>query len=182
MDIGDSPLLTTIRNRRSCRAYRPEPLPADAVQSLFEAARLAPSACNKQPWRFVAVTDAATRGRIVAEGFLPGLRMDWALQAPLLVVLGMQRDVLTHRVGAQVSGVDYPWIDVGIAGEHLVLRAEELGWGTCWIGWIRPRVIRRIVDWPRAVRPVCVISVGWPEGPRPEARLRLPMEAILKEM
>jgi nitroreductase len=51
----------------------------------------------------------------------------------------MERSFVTHRLAASVSGVDYPWVDIGIAGEHLVLAATELGLGTCWIGWIRPR-------------------------------------------
>ncbi len=63
-------------------------------------------------------------------------------------------------VRASVTGVDYPWVDIGITGQHLVLAATELGLGTCWIGWIKPRVVRRIVGWPGSVKPVAVITVG----------------------
>jgi nitroreductase len=65
-------------------------------------------------------------------------------------------------MGAQVSGVDYPWIDIGIAGEHLVLGATELGLGTCWIGWIKARVIQKLVGWPKSIKPVIVITAGYP--------------------
>jgi nitroreductase len=105
------------------------------------------------------------RRRIVEDGFLPGLGMRWALDAPVHVAIGMERSLLTHGVAAAISGVDYPWIDVGIAGEHLVLAATELGLGTCWIGWIRPRTIARIVGWPRSVRTVAVVTVGFPAAP-----------------
>ena len=71
----------------------------------------------------------------------------------------MQTSFLTHRLAASVSGVDYPWVDIGIAGEHLAPAATELGLGTCWIGWIKPRSIARMVGWPRSVEPVAVITV-----------------------
>jgi nitroreductase len=71
--------------------------------------------------------------------------MTWAIDAPVHVVIGKERSLATHRLAASVSGVDYPWVDIGIAGEHLVLAAAELGLGSCCSGWIRPRVVARIV-------------------------------------
>ena len=56
--------------------------------------------------------------------------------------------------------MDYFWVDIGIAGHHLVPAATELGMGTCWIGWIKPRVVARMLGWPRAANPVVVIMVG----------------------
>jgi nitroreductase len=148
--------------RTSCRAYENRPVPDEAIRYGLECARLAPSACNRQPWRWAVVRQPELRRRLIHEGFLPGLGLAWAESAPVLCVLGMVRDVLPHRVGAGISGVDYPWIDVGIAGEHFVLAATELGLGTCWIGWIRPRVVRRLVGWPYRVRPVAILTVGYP--------------------
>ena len=152
----------TIARRVSCRAYRPDPVPQAQVLQILEAARLAPSACNQQPWRFAVVRDSALRQRIVEQGFLPGIKMTWAMTAPVHIVVGMETSFLTHRLAASVSGVDYPWVDIGIAGEHLVLAATELGLGTCWIGWIKPRAIAQMVGWPRSVKPVVVITVGYP--------------------
>ncbi len=156
--------MEAIARRTSCRDYSPAPIPPDHLHRLVEAVRLAPSACNRQPWRLAIIQEGATRQRIVAEGFLPGLPMPWAKDAPVLVVLGMQKAFVTHRLGAAVSGVDYPWLDLGIAGEHLVLAATELGLGTCWIGWIKPRALGRIVGWPRTIQPAAVISVGYPRA------------------
>lgn len=96
--------------------------------------------------------------------------MDWALGAPALVALGVERSILTHRLAPLVSGVDYAPIDLGIAGEHFVLRATELGLGTCWIGWIKPRKVRQIVGWPLSIQPHALISVGWPAGDSAAAR------------
>jgi nitroreductase len=148
--------------RVSCRAYQSEPIPEAHLNQILEAARLAPSACNQQPWRFAVVRDLNLRRRIVEDGFLPGIRMTWAIDAPVHVVIGMERSFVTHRLAVSVSGVNYPWIDIGIAGEHLVLAAAELGLGTCWIGWIKPRAIGRMVGWPASVKPAVVITVGYP--------------------
>ncbi len=89
--------------------------------------------------------------------------MKWALNAPVFFVLGMIRSTLTHKVAPQISGVDYPWIDVGIAGEHMALQATELGLGTCWIGWIRQRNVAKIVGWTRSIRPVAILTCGTPD-------------------
>ena len=171
-----------IARRTSCRAYQPPPVPEAHLMQILEAARLAPSACNQQPWRFAVVRDAEVRRRVVEEGFLPGARMTWALDAPVHVVLGMERSFVSHRLAPQISGVDYPWVDIGIAGEHLVLAATELGLGTCWIGWIRPRVMTRIVGWSRSVKPVAVITVGYPRQPEagaPRVSPRIPLADLV---
>jgi nitroreductase len=172
-----------IANRVSCRSYKPDPVPQDHLVQILEAARLSPSACNQQPWRFAVVREAGLRRRIVEDGFLPGINMTWATVAPVHIVIGMELSFLTHGLGKQVSGVDYPWIDIGIAGEHLVLAATELGLGTCWIGWIKAPVIAKIVGWPKSIKPAIVITFGYPSGsearPLPATR-RKPMDELVK--
>ncbi len=172
--------MEVIARRVSCRAYRLDPVPQEQMMQVLEAARLAPSACNQQPWRFAVVRDADLRRRIVEKGFLPGIKMDWALDAPVHVVVSMQTSFVTHRLGSSISGVDYPWVDIGIAGEHLVLAATELGLGTCWIGWIKRHSLAGIVGWPRSVKPVAVITVGYPREPgrNPPASRRKPLNEI----
>ena len=172
-----------ITRRVSCRSYGPTPVPEAHLALILEAARLAPSACNQQPWRFAVVRALDLRRRIAEDGFLPGIKMAWAINAPVHVVIGMERSFVTHRLAASVSGVDYPWVDIGIAGEHLVLAATELGLGTCWIGWIKPRVIARIVGWPASVKPVIVITVGYGDdadaGTHPISR-RKPLTELVR--
>jgi len=170
--------LPLVRRRRSCRAFLPDPVPREQIVTMLEAARLAPSSCNRQPWRFVIVTAPARRGRLVSGGLMPGLDGEWIGRAPVLIVLGMIRSFLTHRAAPLLSGIDYPLLDLGIAGEHLVLQATELGLGTCWIGWIRPSAVRRIVGWPRRIKPVSIIAVGRPAPDLTDPRPRLPMEEI----
>ena len=175
-------LMDVIARRSSCRAYRPDPVPQEHLVRMLEAARLAPSACNKQPWRFAVVREASLRRRSVEEGFLPGIKMNWAVEAPVHVAVGMEISFLAHRLGAAVSGVNYPWLDIGIAGEHLVLAATELGLGTCWIGWIKPRAVAQVVGWPRSVKPAVVITVGYPADADPAiapASNRKPLDELV---
>jgi nitroreductase len=164
--------------RFSCRAYRTDPVPRTAVEQILDAARRAPSACNRQPWRFVVATDPALRARLLNEGTLPGINMGWATQAPVILVLGVHRSSITHRVAPLLSRVEYPLLDLGIAGEHAVLQATELGLGTCWIGWIRPRAVRRVVGWPAHITPQSMITVGWPAARPERAAPRLSLNEI----
>lgn len=175
-------LMAIVARRVSCRSYLPDPVPQAHLQHILEAARLAPSACNQQPWRLAVVRDPTLRRRVVEESFLPGIKMTWALEAPVHIILGMETSFITHRLAASVSGVDYPWVDIGIAGEHLVLAATELALGTCWIGWIKPAVLLRITGWARSIKPVAVITVGYPRlaHPAPPRTRRKPLEEIVR--
>ena len=107
--------------------------------------------------------------------------MSWARQAPVLVVLGMKRSLIVHRAAVKLTDIDYPWMDLGIAGEHMVLQAEELGLGTCWIGWVKADRIRSIVGWPRDITPAAVITLGWPADPSrpPAARPRKDLDELV---
>ena len=168
-----------IEERYSCRSYRTNPVSDEMITTILEAGRLAPSACNKQPWRFAVVTHAAARAKIVNTAFLKGIPMRWALDAPAFFVLGMVRSTTTHKIAPLLSGVDYPWVDIGIAGEHMVLQATELGLGTCWIGWIRPKLLRKIIGWPKSIKPAAIITCGYPaEDTDHPRRPRLDLDEI----
>jgi len=178
--VKNQPFIELVKHRTSCRSYEPRPVPREHLELMLEAARLAPSACNKQPWRFAIVTDEAVRMRLINEAFLKGLPMKWAENAGAMIALGMEKSTITHKIAPKISGVDYPLLDLGIAGEHLVLQAEELGLGTCWIGWIKPKEVRRIVGWPRSIEPVSLITIGWPVAADRLTRPRLTPEEIIK--
>lgn len=176
--MENEPFIHLVKQRTSCRSYEPKPVPRAHLELMLEAARLAPSACNKQPWRFAVVETEAVRMRLINEAFLAGIPMKWAKNAGAIIALGMERAAITHKIAPKISGVDYPLLDLGIAGEHLVLQAEELGLGTCWIGWMKPKVVRRMVGWPRQIEPVSLITVGWPVSRDRKTRPRLSMEEI----
>jgi nitroreductase len=167
-------VLETIRRRTSCRGYQEKAVPDDVLERCLEAARWAPSACNQQPWRFIVVKDRELRERICAECFLPGLPMPWAKQAPVIIVLCSKKSLVTHFLAPLFSGINYHLLDLGIAGEHLVLEAHEQGLGSCWIGWIQPKKIRKLLKLPFDTTPVSLITLGYPREPgQPGKRLDL---------
>lgn len=178
--MDNKPFFNLVKYRTSCRSYEPRPVPREHLEQMLEAARLAPSACNKQPWRFAVVEDEAVRMRLVKEAFLTGIPMKWAANAGAIIALGMEKSAITHKIAPKISGVNYPLLDLGIAGEHLVLQAEELGLGSCWIGWIKPKAVQEIVGWPRSIKPVGMITVGWPASGERNIRPRLEHKDIVK--
>jgi nitroreductase len=148
------------------------------IQACVEAARYAPTACNRQSWKFV-VAEGTKKDRLVAEA-LGGIVVPnrWAETAPVIVAVAMDLDLIVHRVGGSIKGTPYHVLDAGIAGEHFVLQAAELGLGTCWIGWFDKRAVKRILALPASWDIPAMISVGFPEG-EPDEKERREMGDIL---
>jgi len=159
-----------IASRRSIRKYQARPVEREKILTCVEALRLAPSAENLQPWRLVVLDDPERIQQFGAEAFSGIYRPTrWALAAPVFVVLFAQIDFLVNRLGSWVQGNQFYLLDLGIAGEHLVLQAEALGLGTCWIGWFDAKKTRKFFDLPVNYRAVALISLGYPaqtRGPR----------------
>ena len=165
MDMKIKEVLGLMEQRASCRNYLDKEVEQDLIDNCLEAARLAPSACNKQPWRFKIITDRNQRERICSDGLLPGIPMPWLSNAPVIVVLCADRSIVTHVMAPMLSKVKYHLMDVGIAGEHFILAAEAQGLGSCWIGWFKERQIRRITAIPKKFQILSLISLGYPAEP-----------------
>ena len=170
-------LLKLIKSRTSCRSYDEREVADDLIDKCLDAARLAPSACNKQPWRFVVVKAPKLRQAICKRGLLPGLPMPWTQQAPVIIALCTVKSMVVHTFAPLLSGVNYPLVDAGIAGEHLVLAAESLGLGSCWIGWFREKQVKKILNIPRSTKIVSLFTLGYPSVPT-EASKRLSLNDI----
>ena len=165
--------------RRSVRGYTSQPVKEEDIKAIFESARVAPSACNSQTWRFIAVTDRTLIQKIAQEGMLPVIRNSWIAKAPLVIVGCAQLDILANRVGSLVTGIEYYQIDLGIAMEHMVLKATELGLGTCWIGWFHEKKIKEILEIPQAIKALALLTVGYPkEKDVTPVKKRKPVEEI----
>jgi nitroreductase len=166
--------------RRSVRRYAAAPVEAGKVELCVEAARLAPSASNGQPWRFVVVDEPSLKASAAKACFGPGATFNrFAAQAPILVALVVEPSTSLNRIGAAVKRRDYPLIDIGIAAEHFCLQAAELGLGTCMIGWFDERMIKRLLGVPAARRLGLVISLGYPEeAGEARPKVRKGIEAI----
>jgi nitroreductase len=162
-----SGLLEVVSGRRSVRNFQDRPVEKEKILLCLEAARMAPSAENKQPWRFLVLTEAQTKdefGKAAFSGIYRATR--WALEAPVLVVLMTELDLSVYRIGALVQTIPFHVLDIGIAGEHLVLQAQHLGLGTCWIGWFDVRKASRFLRIPRSFRICGLIALGYPDSGR----------------
>ena len=168
-----------LNNRRSIRSYQSTPVERENILAICEAARLAPSACNSQTWRFVAVTEPNTIRRICREGMRPVIPNRWLEQAPLVIAGCSRLDVIANRVGSRITGIEYYQIDLGIAMEHMVLKATELGLGTCWIGWFSEEKVKRILDIPKTVKISAMLAMGYPKEIPQGPRTRKAMDQIL---
>jgi len=153
-----------LRGRRSIRRYLPTPVEPDKLRACLEAARLAPSAHNVQPWRFIVVDDPELKERLTSaafSGIYSGSR--FAARAPVILVLLARRDFVAHHLGGRLQRIPFHLIDMGIAGEHFVLQAEEFGLATCWMGWFSYRRVRRVLKVPRKFKIVAMMPVGYAE-------------------
>jgi len=173
-------LIDTIKARKSVRKYTDKPVPRDMVAKCVEAARLAPSADNVQPWRFIVIDDHGYKKRF-CESVLTGLfrRTRFIEKARVVVVLAAKTSLLVHRVGRRVVKTDVQLIDMGIAGEHFVLQAQELGIGTCWINMFNPKRAKKFLRLPASMRVVSLIAMGYPAEGATKNRRDLPLDAIL---
>ena len=177
----ESHFIQLVRDRYSVRDYDPGRSVGDEdLSSMIEAARLAPSAGNSQPWRFVVVRDAHLRARLCSEA-LGGFINRFAVDAPVIVVLCADLKIHYTRVAERVKNLSYHQIDAAIAEEHLVLQAAERGVGTCWIGWFRANRVKQILDLPRRFKVVSLITVGYARSGRATPpKKRLDQAAIVR--
>ena len=159
-----SAVLQQIKKRYSCRRYLADPVDAVQIEALKEAVHWAPSACNRQPYRFHFVTD-----RDVIEGISravptgPASVNAWIATAPLIVAAVGKPEILWHRI-TQAIDKDYHRMDAIIAMDHLSLVATELDLGTCWVGWFHRRKVGRLLGIGRGEEVVILMTVGYPEG------------------
>lgn len=157
------------RSRQSCRAYdETRPIEAEKLTAMLEAAQLAPSACNGQPYHFTVCRGEAAQE--VAKATM-GLGMNkFASQAPVLIVVSEKPYVKSAAMGSKVKNNDYRSMDIGIAVAYLTAEATAQGLGTCILGWLDDEKIRRICRIDHPVR--LVITVGYPkdETIRPKKR------------
>lgn len=158
-------LFEAIRTRRSIRAYKPDALPKALIEKVLDAARLAPSAANRQPWRFFVITDPAKRVALKV-----AYSREWFLNAPAVVVACAEPGKAWRRS----DGVNYASVDVAIAFDHLTLAARAEGLGTCWIGAFKPAELRAVLGLPAELEPVAMTPLGWPaEELKPTERRKL---------
>lgn len=156
--------LDLVHARHSVRRYDgSRSVERDKIDRCLEAARLAPSASNAQPWRFIVVDEPALRERVAKATFGRLVSFNhFSLQAPALVVCVAEDLKLKARIGGLIKNRRYSGMDMGIAAAHFCLQAAEEGLGTCMLGWFDEKGVRRALGIPAWKRVGLIITVGYP--------------------
>jgi nitroreductase len=159
-----------IQQRYSVRAYKPDPVGDDKLQQILNAARLAPTAVNRQPFQLLVIHTAGRQAelkRIYAR--------DWFSHAPLVIgICAVPATAWVRR-----DGKNYADVDATIAMDHLILAATDLGLGTCWVAAFDPAAAREILKLPNGVEPIAFTPLGY-AADQPRAKERKPMDAFVR--
>jgi len=159
-----------ILTRKSVRSYQPTEISDETLQKLFEVARLAPSAGNRQEWRFVVVRDSATRTQLAKAA----RDQMFIAEAPVVIVCCAETDKHVMSCGETC----YP-IDVAAAIDHLTLAAAAEGLGTCWIGAFDQAKVKSLLEIPADIQVVELLPLGYPADPSVKPKQRLPLEELV---
>ncbi|RLC60853.1 MAG: NAD(P)H nitroreductase [Chloroflexi bacterium] len=156
------PLLDLLKHRKSVRDFLDRPVEREKIMLCLEATRLAPSACNSQPWKFIVVDDRQLKNKLCDVAFSGIYSINsFCKTAPVIVVIISEKSKFLARIGGMFRGTKYYLIDIGIAGEHFVLQAEDLGLGTCWIGWFNEGAVKSILNIPQRKKIDILIALGY---------------------
>jgi nitroreductase len=149
-------VFTAISQRGSVRAYKEIGVEEDKLRKVMEAARLSPSASNRQEWKFVVVKKRETRKKLANAA----LGQSFIGEAPVVIVA-----CGTETKSMMLCGQPAYTVDVSIACAFMILQAHELGLGTCWIGAFREDAVKKILEIPESVRVVAMFPLGYPNQP-----------------
>lgn len=155
-------LIDLIRKRQSVRRYTDKPVEKEKLDRCLEAAMLAPSACNAQPWKFIVVDDPDLARKVGHETWNKIAPFNKFVEdAPVIIVITMEKSPLVPSLGKMIKQIDYPYIDIGIAAEHFCLQATEEGLGTCMLGWFNEKPIQQLLNIPKNRKIGLCISLGY---------------------
>ncbi|MBN1760369.1 MAG: nitroreductase family protein [Chitinispirillaceae bacterium] len=172
-------LLDVFTTRQSVREYSAKPVEREKIASCIEAARLAPSACNSQPWKIIVIDEPALRNRVAGalhDAVMKGNR--FALDVPVLVAVVAERSNFTATVGGLLKRKPFAWIDAAIAAEHFCLQAAAEGLGTCMIGWFSEGKVKKLLGIPRLRRVPLMLTLGYPATAHLRNKVRKPVEEM----
>jgi len=158
------------QQRYSARAYKPDPVEDEKLQRVLEAARLAPTAANRQPFQLIVIQTAGRQAELKRV-----YHREWFSQAPLVI------GVCALPVAAWVrrDGKNYADVDATIAMDHLILAATDLGLGTCWVAAFDPVAAREVLQLPDGVEPIAFTPLGYPAD-QPKRKERKPLAELVR--
>ena len=160
-----------VNKRQSVRKYKADAVPAEAISACIEAARLAPSACNAQPWKFVVIDDEALKRQVGEAAAGMGGMNKFCPDAPCIIAVVLEKPNVLSAIGSVLKDKEYTLIDIGIAADHFCLQAADLGLGTCMIGWFDEKKVRQLLGIPKNKRIPLLITLGFGnDTPREKVR------------
>lgn len=168
--------------RQSVRKYSEKPVAKEDIEKCIEAARLAPSACNSQPWTFIVINDPELRHKVSKASIGPAYTFNkFVIRAPVFVAIVIEKPNAISQIGGNIKDREFPLIDIGIAAEHLCLQAAELGLGTCMIGWFNEEKVKTLLNIPGNKRLGLLITLGYPvDNYKQRKKIRKDMGKVCK--
>ncbi|UCE39589.1 MAG: nitroreductase family protein [Thermoplasmata archaeon] len=160
-----------IKARRSIRRYKPTPIAEDVLRKILGAARLAPSANNAQPWKFIVVRDEDMKLKLTGACN----NKKWMAEAPVIVVACGFPDEADSYMGGYMNSFS---VDVAIALDHMILSATNEGLGTCWIGRFKEEKVKDLLKIPSDVKVLALIPLGY-SNEEPESAGRKNLSEII---
>ncbi|OGS43078.1 MAG: hypothetical protein A2539_09315 [Elusimicrobia bacterium RIFOXYD2_FULL_34_15] len=153
-----------VLKRYSCRKFSNTPVEKEKIIRCIESARVSPSACNAQPWKFIVVDNPEMRKK-VAEAATSGIyRMSkFVHEAPVIILVLADKGSFLSRAGSLVRNTRFYLIDIGIVCEHIVLQATEFGLGSCYVGWFNENAVRKVLNIPKNLEIPSIICMGYPD-------------------
>jgi nitroreductase len=177
--ISGENMLELIKQRQSDRKYDGKPVENDKLERIIEAGRLAPSACNAQPWKLILVTDPALLKKMAEAASAKLLGMNgFAGQATAMIVVVREKPNFSSRIGGTIKNKDYSLIDIGIASANICLQAAAEGIGSCMLGWFDESEVRSLLSIPRDKRVELIITLGYSLSEKREKRRKPHSEVI----
>ncbi len=168
-----------VKKRQSDRKYTDKPVEREKIELCLETARLAPSACNSQPWYFIVLDEPELKEKVARETFGKIVSFNhFTMQAPVLIVVITEKSNTTARIGGKIKNKVYNQYDVGIACEHLCLQASELGLGTCMMGWFSEKGVKKALDLPDNKTIDLIITLGYPAEEKTRNKIRKGIDEI----
>lgn len=172
--------LDLANKRYSVRNYKNTPVPQEKLDRCLEATRLAPSACNSQPWKFIVADDPVLVKKLAKAAFEGPLDFNhFAFKAPVLILIVSERQKMVAKIAGVVKKKNFSLMDIAIAAEHFCLQAAEEQLGTCMLGWFNEKKVKKTLSIPKLKRVELMISVGFSADERTPHKKRKTMDEIL---
>ena len=163
--------LSLVFARQSVRKYTSSPVENEKLLRCLEAARLAPSASNSQPWHYIVVDKEPLRTNVAKATFSITVNFNkFSLQAPTIIVIVMEKPRLLNRIAMFLKHKEWRLIDIGLTAGHFCLQAAEEGLGTCMMGWYNEKKLKHLLSVPAGKSIALVISVGYAEENYPQRK------------